>query len=106
MHTDLGGWGTWHHGIGYAVEKRTHKRRLVLDHRKEVEIARKGDTHRFTVTDNIDLLCLTDGTEHVGTEVLKLALLCSHEDVAIAESQCLCLLIKLHSVGHVLHRDI
>ena len=49
---------------------------------------------------------LADLAEHIGSEVLELTALCAYEYIAITESQCLSLLIELHTIGHILNRDI
>ena len=105
-HANLSGRSATHHRVSHTGQERTHKRRLVLNHREEIKFATEGNAHRFACTDDIHPLGLANLAEEVGTEVFELTLLSAHEDVAVAESESLGFLIELHTVSHVLHGDI
>ena len=79
---------------------------MVLDHREEVKLAAEGNAHRLAGADDIHTLGLANLAEKVGAEVLELTLLGAHEDVTVAESECLGFLVELHTMGHVLHGDV
>ena len=59
-------------------------------------------THRLAITDDIHTRGGRNIAIHIAIEGLKLALLCTHQDIMILESKRLGLGIELHTLGHVL----
>ena len=90
------------YAVNASLNKRSHERRHRLEHLQQIEVAGHVHSHLLAATQNVSLTCSSQIAEHISTETLEFALVCSYEDVAVAESESLSLLAELHAELHVL----
>src|SRR5574344_852634 len=106
LHSNLRCRHIGHDRVCHCRKERTHERGFCLHHIQEIQGTRQIHRHGFSLTNHLHLLCCSDIAIQVGTKIFEGTLLCSHENITIAETESLSLFIKLHTASHVFHWHI
>ena len=106
LQTNLSSRRIGHHAVNYGWNQRTYERWFGLEHAQQVDVARQTDAHGLAITDNVGTGGLTQGTVHIGTEILELTVLGTYQNITILKTILLGLGVELHTQGHVLGGDV